>query len=452
VRNGQPGALLLGSDFKALGVARSLGRHGVPIAVVDTLPRSAWFSRYVDRRFKWTDAMRSGAFVHFLLDLAQRASLKGWVLWPAQDDALELVARNATLLSASYRLITQPWEVLRMAHDKRCLHQAADEAGVAHPRTWHPADERALEEMPLQFPVILKPRVSVDLQNTFGRKAIPAANLAELDERYWLATRVVPADDLMVQEIVPSEAQYSVGAFAENGRVLMAMTARRTRQFPIDYGLSSSFVEAVDMPELIEPARRVLERLGTTGMVEVEFIVDRRDGQPKLLDVNPRPWGWHSLCAACGLDFPLIQYDHTLGRPVPHLMPRYGPRWIRLLTDVPAGLQGIRAGVLTPGAYLRSVAAGQTVESVFEWRDPLPAVGDLAVAAVRVMKAIVKHERPQGFGATLESTRLAKLAAARRDARSELRGASDPRDARVNKDETPIAGSIIGPGQSGRVQ
>jgi D-aspartate ligase len=402
VPNAQPGALLLGSDFKALGVARSLGRRGIPIAVVDTLPRSAWFSRYVGRRFKWNGSIRGPSFVDFLVELAGRESLQGWVLWPSQDDALELVARHSARLSASYRLTTQPWEVLQWAHDKRLLHQAADEVGVPHPRTWYPADERALEELPFEFPVILKPRVSVDLQNAFGRKAIPARTLAELKERFWLATRVVPPDLVMVQEIVPSQVQYSVGAFAENGRVVVAMTARRTRQFPIDYGLSSSFVEAVDVPGLIEPATRVLERLGTTGMVEVEFIVDRRDGQAKLLDVNPRPWGWHTLCAACGLDFPRIQYDHTLGHPVPHVAPRYGHRWVRLLTDVPAGMQSIRAGVLTPGAYVRSLVDGPTVDSVFDWRDPAPAVGDIAVAAMRVTTALAKRKRLQGFGHGLQ--------------------------------------------------
>ena len=92
-------------------------------------------------------------------------------------------------------------------------------------------------------------------------------------------------------------------------------------------------MEAIDVPGLIEPASRILGRLGITGMVEVEFIRDWRDGQHRLLDVNPRPWGWHTLCIACGLDFPLMQYDHSLGRPVPKLAPHYGPRWIRLRRD-----------------------------------------------------------------------------------------------------------------------
>ena len=35
------GVVLLGSDFKALAVARSLGRRGVPICLIDNIPRSA---------------------------------------------------------------------------------------------------------------------------------------------------------------------------------------------------------------------------------------------------------------------------------------------------------------------------------------------------------------------------------------------------------------------------
>src|SRR5947209_1045321 len=49
-RKSGPGVIVLGSDFKALGVVRSLGRRGIPSVIIDTLPRSAWFSRYVTKR------------------------------------------------------------------------------------------------------------------------------------------------------------------------------------------------------------------------------------------------------------------------------------------------------------------------------------------------------------------------------------------------------------------
>jgi D-aspartate ligase len=398
LRADQPGAIVLGSDFKALGVVRSLARRGIPCGLVDRLPRSAWFSRHVGRRFRWRGSMSGQDLVEFLLGLAEREKVKGWVLVPAQDDALELVARNWERMSQAYRLVTQPWDALQWAHDKRLLNQVADQVGVSHPRTWYPGSEDELRQMNVVFPAIIKPTRSIDLQHGLGLKALPAADRDELAARYREAVRVMPSELVMVQEVVPPAGQYSVGAFCIDGCVSSAMTARRTRQFPIDYGLSSSFVEAVEVPGLIPAATKLLSRLGISGMVEVEFIGDSRDGEYKLLDVNPRPWGWHTLCIASGLDFPLMAYELALGRSPAAAMPSYGRRWIRLVTDAPAGVQSIRAGKLTPGAYLRSLW-GRNVFSVVDLRDPLPAAGDIAVVMGRVLR---------GLGAGLIQHRLAR--------------------------------------------
>jgi len=381
----RPGALVLGSDFKSLGVVRSLGRRGIPCAVVDSLPRSAWFSRYVARRFRWRGHLCGPAFLDFLLELAVREDLTGWVLIPGQDEALELVAQNSDRLSHAYRLVTQPWELLRWAHDKRLLNLAADEVCLPHPHTWYPGNEDELQQLDVLFPAIIKPASSIDLQYRLGRKALPALDRDELAASYRVAARVVPPEQIMVQEIVPADGQYSVAAFCVDGRIASAMTARRTRQFPIDYGLGSSFVEAVEVPGLIAKAEKLLFRLRISGMVEVEFIRDSRDGEHKLLDVNPRPWGWHTLCIAGGLDFPFMTYELAFGRLPAAVLPAYGLRWIRLLTDAPAGLQSIRAGILTPGAYVHSLW-GRNVFSVFDLRDPMPSVGDLAVVLCRVLQ------------------------------------------------------------------
>ncbi|HYT36109.1 MAG TPA: hypothetical protein VEL49_02940, partial [Ktedonobacteraceae bacterium] len=120
---------------------------------------------------------------------------------------------------------------------------------------------------------------------------------------------------------------------------------------------------------------------------EVEFKYDIRDGQYKLLDINTRPWGWHTLCIACGIDFPALQYYDVLGQVPSSFMPRYDYRWVRMLTDIPAGIQEVRAGITTPLAYLRSLI-GKMVFSVFDWRDPLPTLGDFAITLFRYMKSL----------------------------------------------------------------
>lgn len=394
------GAVILGSDFKALGVIRSLGRQGIPCVLVDDLPRSAWFSRYAVRRFRWRQPMWGPPFVDYLVDLAREQGLEQWVLFPLQDEVVELVSRNAEQLAGAYRLVTQPWETLRWAHDKRLANQVAAEVGVSYPKTWYPARETDLDTLDVNFPVVIKPTVSIRLQYAIGRKALVAQDHAELRAQYQQARRILEPEEVMVQEVVPGDghSQFAVAAFCDEGTVIAAMTARRTRQYPFDYGMSSSFVEAIEVPRLIEQASRMLRRLRLTGIVEVEFKHDARDGQDKFLDINIRPWGWHTLCIACGLDFPYAQYRHTVGEPITLPAPRYGLRWRRLITDIPAAIQEVRHGWTTAGAALRSML-GTSQSSVFDWRDPLPAIGDTAVCLTRVLahgegRALTAPEEP----------------------------------------------------------
>jgi D-aspartate ligase len=403
-----PGALVLGSDFKALGVIRSLGRRGVPCILVDNLPRSAWFSRYVSERHAWQGPMDGAPFVDYLLQIGKQRGLTGWLVFPTQDEVVEMAARYNDQLGAFYRLATQGWEVVQWAVDKRLTDRMAQEVGVAYPKTWYPACEERLADLDITFPAIVKPAVSIRLQNTLRLKALPARNVAELRAQYRLALAAIQPDEIMIQEIIPGcgPDQYSVAAYCKDGEPLMHMTARRTRQYPIDYGLGSSFVEAQEVPGLYELACKVLRYMRVSGMVEVEFKHDRRDGLYKLLDINVRPWGWHTLCIACGLDFPYIEYCDMLGQePVP-VVPHYSHRWMRVLTDLPAGLQEMRAGITTPTRYVRSLF-GRTTFSVHDWRDPLPTLGDAIVAISRVMHGLNRHTASTDDRAPAEATAAA---------------------------------------------
>lgn len=386
--SGVPGAVVLGSDFKALGVVRSLGRRGIPSIVIDTQPRSAWFSRFVVRRLRWHGSMDDPAFLQYLLSKGKEYHLERWLLFPMQDEVVEFVARHLQPLSVLYQPVTQSWDVVQWACDKRQTYRMAEQLAIPYPKTWYPADEEDLRIAGITFPAIIKPAVSVHLQYATRLKALPAQNYQELLDQYRLATTIISPDEVMVQEVIPGDGrtQYSVATYCKDGDVILEMTARRTRQYPIDYGLGSSFVEAMEVPTIPELARKLLNFMRVTGMVEVEFKHDLRDGEYKLLDINLRPWGWHTLCIACGLDFPIIQYNDVLGQAPPTIVPRYGYHWVRLLTDIPAGLQELHANINTPIAYLRSLT-GKTIFSVFDWHDPVPALGDIASAFSRFVQS-----------------------------------------------------------------
>lgn len=390
----KPGVVVLGSDFKALGIVRSLGRRGIPCYVVDNVPRSAWFSRYTTQRIKWHGERMDGPlFLSFLLSLSKHLQLDQWILLPTDDTSVGFVARHTHELSRFYLLATQDWNVIRWAHDKRLTYRMAEDVGVPAPRTWYPTSEEDLDQMGILFPVILKPAVSINLQHVVRIKALPVTTRDELFTHYRRIAQIIPPEEIMLQEIIPGNGlrQFSVATFCEDGEIRLSMTARRTRQYPIHYGLGSSFVEAIEIPGLCDLAAKIVRHMRVTGMVEVEFKQDPRSGDYKVLDINVRPWGWHTLCMACGLDFPFIHYSALHGESPTPQQPRYDYCWIRAITDIPAGIQEIRFGDLSLDCYLRSLLKKITF-SVWDWRDPLPAFGDMATVLQRALRGAFKQK------------------------------------------------------------
>ncbi|HYR85647.1 MAG TPA: hypothetical protein VE422_16275, partial [Terriglobia bacterium] len=151
------GALVIGGNLNGLSIARSLGRHGVPVWV--TTPPSmklASFSRYTLRTLPWPDG-DSEAQAAYLLELAARYQLDQWVLFPTSDESAALLSKFHTALSRRFRVSTPTWDVLRWAYDKRLTYRLAAEQRVDYPSTIYPATETDLMRVRCVFPAILKP-------------------------------------------------------------------------------------------------------------------------------------------------------------------------------------------------------------------------------------------------------------------------------------------------------
>jgi len=388
------GAVVTGASYRALAVVRSLGRRGVPVRVIRSDEHAlAASSRYAGPRLAWP-AGGDEARVAYLLDLAEREALDRWVLIPTHDEEAALFARHHDVLAQRYRLTTPPWETLRAAYDKRCTHDLAASAGVAQPWTIFPAGVADLARARDRFPVVVKPAYKAEANRLTVDKAWRADDAATLRSRYEEACTLVDAAILMVQELVPGDGagQLSCAALCADGAVLASLVARRTRQYPMDFGRASSFVETIDDPGVERDARRLLGASGLSGLVEVEFKRDPRTGENLLLDVNPRAWGWQSLCGRAGVDFPWLLWRMARGEDVPPARPAPGVRWIRMTTDVLAAAGELRAGRLSPAAYLRSLRRPLEF-AVFARDDPLPAlVGPLVTA--RLVAGRIAEGRP----------------------------------------------------------
>lgn len=378
------GALVVGGILNGLSIARSLGRQGIPVWVASTPNiRLASLSRYTRRTLPWPTG-DDETQVEYLLEVAARNKLDQWVLFPTSDESAALLSKFHSELSRRFRVSVPSWDVLQWGYDKRLTYRLAAEQQVDYPATFCPASEADLEHAHCGFPAILKPATHASVNRFTAEKAWPVTNRQELIARYREARELIPPDLIVVQEKIPGggESQFSYAALCCDGEPIATLTARRTRQYPIDFGYSSSFVETLDVPEIVAPSQRLLAAIGYTGIVEVEYKFDSRDGRFKLLDINPRLWTWAPLGARAGVDFPYLLWRMMQGR---HLVEKSAPagvRWVRMSTDIPAAIHEILRGRLNVGTYLRSLRSPLEF-ALFSPDDPLPGLMDLPLFAYK---------------------------------------------------------------------
>ena len=285
-------------------------------------------------------------------------------------------------------------QALQVAYDKRLTYRLAADLGVDYPWTHYPANHDEVAALDCEFPAILKPAIKRGYNSFTHAKAWLVTDAADLLARYDEAAALIDPDLIMVQELIPGggETQFSYAAICQDGQVLASLVARRTRQYPIDFGLNSTYVETVDEPGIEEPARRLLTALRYTGAVEVEFKRDRASGRYKLLDVNPRLWAWHTLGERAGVDFTYLIWRLIHGQPIQPVRGRTGVRWVSMVGDLHAVVSEIKRGRLTPGGYLRSLR-GPLQLATFALDDPLPALIEAPLLVYLLSK-------PVGFSET----------------------------------------------------
>jgi D-aspartate ligase len=382
------GAIVIGGDYQGLGIVRSLGRHGVPVCVVDDEYSISRFSRYCKSFVSLPDLRNERKILDGLLKAGKRLGLEGWVLYPTREELVAALSHNRAELSKLFRVPTPDWETVKWAWDKRNTYRLAQKLDIPIPRTHYPETIEQLAELDdLNPPFVLKPAIKEHFFYATKAKAWRANSHSELRTLYQKASALAGNAEIMVQELIPGggSQQFSYCAFFRNGEAVGKMVARRRRQHPLEFGRASTFVETVDLSILEELSERFLSAIDYYGLIEIEYKLDPRDSQYKLLDVNARTWGYHSIGARAGVDFSYMLYLDQLDLPVSTCKGNPGMAWVRMTTDIPAAMLAILGGDTNWKTYLRSLRSCN-VEAVFSAEDPLPGVAEVALIPYLAIK------------------------------------------------------------------
>jgi predicted ATP-grasp superfamily ATP-dependent carboligase len=377
--SGSVGAVVVGGDYQGLGIVRSLGRRGIPVCVIDDERSIARHSRYTTHAVSVANLRDQDATVDAVLEIGRRFRLDGWVLFPTREETVAAFSLHRDELAERYRVPTPSWETVRWAWDKRKTYELAARLDIPVPRTWYPREPADLDQLDHLLPLAIKPAIKEHFIYATGAKAWKARTPSELRALVQRARALVDGE-VMVQDFIPGSGaqQFAYCAFFKNGRAIGRMVARRLRQHPLEFGRASTFVETADIPLLEELSERLLKAVDYYGLVELEYKLDPRDGRYKLLDFNARTWGYHSLGASAGVDFPYLLFADQLGQCPAACQARVGVRWIRSLTDFPTALIALSRGAFGLKNYLESLRPPRT-EAVFSRDDPLPGLAELAL-------------------------------------------------------------------------
>jgi predicted ATP-grasp superfamily ATP-dependent carboligase len=368
------GAIIIEGHIQGLSNTRSLGEAGIPVYVVDKTNCIARYSKYCTKFFKSPEFIKD-EFANFLLSLAERENIQDWVLIPSNDHAVYTISKHKNQLEQYFKVITPSLNIIHKIYDKLQLIELGNELDIPVPATqsFHSADDQLSEQ--LEFPVLTKGQYGLSFYKAIGKKAFLARNENELRKQLHYISNAVSITYSLTQELIPfngNNKTISFTAFCDNGNILAHWTGVKLREHPIQFG-TATFTKSTYVKACHRYSEKLLNELKYTGVCEVEFILDPRTNNYKLIEINPRTWLWVELAKASGVDYAKMIYNYANSRKLQKYKADNTTRyWINPFTDTVYSLISILKGKLNPIHYLQSLMTKNKTNAIFAKGDNKP--------------------------------------------------------------------------------
>jgi predicted ATP-grasp superfamily ATP-dependent carboligase len=288
----------------SLAIVRSLGNKGMRVSMSShrKVFSLSFYSKFCRERIIYPTPNRNEEFIDFMIDLVR--SKKFDILLPVRSTVTPLIAEHAEKFKPFVNFVLPSFDSMNIANNKELTFRFAEKVGIPVPKTIYPRKFSEIEEgaKRFRFPVVTKALIasgsrglsylnSPDELLRFAEKNLKRES--DLADKKWI-----------VQEYIQGSG---CGFFAifDRGEPKAIFMHQRLREYPITGGPSTS-AESFYHPRLKELGLKLLKALNWNGVAMVEFKLDQKDNEFKLMEINPRFWGSLNLPVACGVDFPYL--------------------------------------------------------------------------------------------------------------------------------------------------
>ncbi|MBR6102614.1 MAG: ATP-grasp domain-containing protein [Ruminococcus sp.] len=143
---------------------------------------------------------------------------------------------------------------------------------------------------------------------------------------------VLKAEGSMLMQEYLTGDEYSADMFCDNGEILFF--ALRKNEVMVN-GVAQKSVVVREIPEITYMCEKVVYAAKLCGVVGFD-IKCSSDGQPYIIDCNPRLTATVSVVAYAGLNLPYLAVKYALKEPLPResVKLRYGAACRRVMTDI----------------------------------------------------------------------------------------------------------------------
>lgn len=327
-------AVVVGGGLNALGVARSLGRSGVRVAVLAKhLGATAMRSRYA---IHCATVACYAQLPERLLALADELGGRP-VLFLTEEEAVRVVSAARDRLQPHYRFRLGAHDLMLELTHKEGVQAHAERHGLPIPhavRLRTSADLHLLER--LRFPCVLKPGLK---HAGYGARFKKAYVVQSADEARQLFEEIAPVlPDLLVQEWIEGgddAIYFCLQYVGDEGRAVASFTGRKLRAWPPQVGGTASCMAAPEAAaELDALTERFFAAAGFQGMGSMEYKRDVRDGKFYVVEPTVGRTDYQQEVATInGNNLPYAAYCHECGVPLPEVQPSEPIIWREPTTD-----------------------------------------------------------------------------------------------------------------------